>query len=389
VADEHVYDDGMFEDAVKEALRARFAFVGPTGSGKTFTLLQLAHMLAPGSTPANPKIALIDTENRSASLYANRFPPFKTMKWRPPYDLDRLRDTIRYADGTGPKPGTTGQFIAQPFEVIAIDSFTHWWKGEGGALDEVDAAAKRNRSGNSYTAWEGVTPKLRAVLDAMLWSPAHIIVTMRSAMSYTLEEYTDGQGNKKTRPTKQGLAPEMRAGVEYEFTVVADMSLPDHDLAVTKSRCDVIDSLVVRKADIAEKVLRPFAEWLDDGVQLAGMAEIEALKAMFLGIDPGAPQSKDRGAVKQQFLEVFGRVDSLPADQVDAAAHWIEVKVNEWKGETPPGPAPEPPQGALTPPPEVDTSDDTPTEPTSLNPATAAALEAAVADAKARRAPAA
>jgi hypothetical protein len=157
------------------------------------------------------------------------------------------------------------------------------------------------------------------------------------------------------------------------------MSLPDHDLAVTKSRCDIIDSLVVRKADIAEKVLRPFAEWLDSGVQLAGMAEIEALKALFLEIDPTVRSSKDRGAVKAAFLEEFGRIDSLPADKVDEAAAWIEAAVRNWTAGTPSGPDPEPPQGDLTPAPEVDTSAGEPdAEPTTLDGDTAARLQAFV-----------
>jgi hypothetical protein len=313
--DPAVFHDDLFVEAVKAQLKGKVALVGPTGAGKTFTALQWARELAgPGG-----QIAFVDTENDSARLYANRF-AFRHMKFAPPYDMDRLRSIIKYADGTGPKPGTAHEMIARPFDAGVIDSFTHFWKGEGGALDQVDAAAKRNRGGNSYTAWEHVTPPFRALLDAIVFSPIHWVVCMRSAMAYVLEEYTDSGGNKKSKPAKIGMAPEMRAGVEYEFTIVGDLNL-DHDLAITKSRCDVIADRVVAKGRIPE-LAAEFHTWLDDGVELAGMAELEALRAMFAEIT----DEPARIAAKLAFVETFGRFESLKADQVDEAAAWIEQR---------------------------------------------------------------
>jgi hypothetical protein len=77
-------------------------------------------------------------------------------------------------------------------------------------------------------------------------------------MDYLMEKDADG----KTTVTKIGLAPIQRAGMEYEFTVVGDMSV-DHKLVITKSRCDIMADKVVLKPGIDFWI--PFVEWLDSG----------------------------------------------------------------------------------------------------------------------------
>jgi len=55
--------------ATKHVIKSRLALDGPVGSGKTYTALLTARALA-GS---DGRVAVIDTERRSASLYADRF----------------------------------------------------------------------------------------------------------------------------------------------------------------------------------------------------------------------------------------------------------------------------------------------------------------------------
>ena len=55
-----------FKKATKEQAKARIALIGPSGSGKTYTALIFAGVL--GSN-----IGVIDTENGSASKYADEF----------------------------------------------------------------------------------------------------------------------------------------------------------------------------------------------------------------------------------------------------------------------------------------------------------------------------
>jgi Pyruvate/2-oxoacid:ferredoxin oxidoreductase gamma subunit len=58
----------MFSKATKTKAKLRLALAGPAGSGKTYTALALASIIADGG-----KIAVIDTENGSASKYADLF----------------------------------------------------------------------------------------------------------------------------------------------------------------------------------------------------------------------------------------------------------------------------------------------------------------------------
>ena len=63
-----------FKRAKRSQSKLRMALVGPSGSGKTYSALGMAMELG-------DKIALIDTEHSSASLYADEFKkPFDVMQ---------------------------------------------------------------------------------------------------------------------------------------------------------------------------------------------------------------------------------------------------------------------------------------------------------------------
>ena len=225
-----------FQRAVKKQARARVALEGPTGAGKTWNALVWATVLG-------QRIAVVDTERASASLYAPHF-EFDVVDFQPPYTPSRLIELIKAAGAEG-------------YDVLVIDSLSHFWEGEGGILDMVDAAAARAR-GNSYVAWKEGTPALRHLIDTMLGSPMHVIATMRSKMDYLIEER-----NGRQTPVKVGMAPVMRNGVEYEFTLVGDLNL-EHRLTISKSRCDIVADMSVTKDRIRE-VAETFAAWLQDG----------------------------------------------------------------------------------------------------------------------------
>ena len=65
-----------FTKAERKKAKLKLNLNGPSGSGKTYSALTMASGL--GS-----KVAVIDTENESASLYANEF-KFDTLPLRPP-----------------------------------------------------------------------------------------------------------------------------------------------------------------------------------------------------------------------------------------------------------------------------------------------------------------
>jgi hypothetical protein len=144
--------------------------------------------------------------------------------------------------------------------VLIIDSLSHAWTGKEGALDQVDRAARRNQSGNTFGAWRDVTPRHNAMVDAIIGARLHIIATMRAKTDY-VQEKNDKTG--KTSVRKVGMAPVQRDGLEYEFDVVADLD-QDNNLIVGKTRCPMLAGTVVNKAgrEIASKL----NAWLEDGV---------------------------------------------------------------------------------------------------------------------------
>lgn len=228
-----------FVKATRRRARARVAIDGPTGSGKTYSALIAATTLANGG-----KIAVIDTERGSASLYADEF-SFDVVELRN-FNPRNYIDAITAAEQGG-------------YSVIVIDSLSHAWEGEGGVLDMHDDATKRQKTQNSYTAWKDVTPAHRELVDAMLQSPLHVIATMRSKMEYSQEK---DENSGKTVVKKIGLAPVQRQGMEYEFTVVCDMDV-DHNLVVSKSRCKLLADKVVRFPDA--KFFSILRDWLNSG----------------------------------------------------------------------------------------------------------------------------
>lgn len=222
-----------FKRATKEQAKLRLALIGLAGSGKTFSALAIATNLVPDG-----RVALIDTERGSASLYADRF-AFDTL------DLDR-HDPDDYVEAIAAAE-------AAGYDVIVIDSLSHAWSGKDGALEQVDKISKREGKTNNFTAWRDVTPKHNRLVDAIVSSRCHIVVTMRSKMEYALEK--DEKGKSSVR--KIGLAPIQREGLDYEMTLVGDMDLT-HTLVVSKSRCigavEVGDVIEKPGAKMAEKL---------------------------------------------------------------------------------------------------------------------------------------
>lgn len=229
----------QFTKATKKQARLRMALIGPAGSGKTYTALKVAEGLVPGG-----RVALIDTERGSASKYADM------------YDFDVL-ELSSYAPATYVSALEVAN--KEGFDVVIIDSLSHAWVGNEGALQMVDNISKRSKSGSSFNAWRDVTPHHNKMVDSILRASAHVIVTMRTKTEYVLEK---NEKTGRTAPRKIGTAPVQRDGLEYEFDVVADIDACN--LQVTKTRCSALTDAYIEKpgADLAETL----RDWLTDGV---------------------------------------------------------------------------------------------------------------------------
>jgi hypothetical protein len=189
--------------AQRSQVKMKLGLQGPSGSGKTKSALLMAYGLCGNWS----KISVIDTENGSASLYAD-LGGFQVLDLSAPFTPEKYIQAIQHCAGKG-------------MEVIVIDSISHEWEGAGGILETHGAM-----TGNSYTNWAMLTPRHNAFVQAILQSPAHVIGTIRSKQDYILIEK-----NGKQVPEKVGLKGITRDGLDYEFTLVFDIDMKHHALA--------------------------------------------------------------------------------------------------------------------------------------------------------------
>lgn len=258
----------LIRKAQRKVTKARVGVTGPSGSGKTLSALLMAY----GMTGDWDKVGLIDTENRSADLYAEtvkageHIPEFPKIDLEPPYTTEKYIEAIKAFEDYG-------------VEAIIIDSLSHAWAGEGGLLEQKDHVAKMGGK-NSYTAWAEMTPKQNKMVEAILKSKCHVFTTMRSKTEYVLEANDKG----KQVPKKVGMAPVQRDGLEYEFTLVMDLTA-DHIATVSKDRTGLFDGQYFTPSVETGKQLR---EWLESGEKVISkdtMVKIQT-KWIELGYQP-------------------------------------------------------------------------------------------------------
>lgn len=253
---------------------------GQSGGGKSYTSLLLAAGMAGTDVrpDGTPKILAVDTENGSMSLYGQgtdgAWPvvPFDTVVIRPEYTVAKYIEAYRMAIDGG-------------YSVVILDSLTHAWQGVGGILDQkgkLDA-----RGGNQYTNWRAVDPDFNRFRDMILNTSIDLIATMRSKMDYTVDE--------RGKPTKIGLAPVMRDGMEYEFSVVFDLDLA-HQASVSKHRTGKLYAgrgLFVPTIETG----RELKAWQQTGIT-APVVKPAAVAAAKNGAANGAPTVAQRDEVK-------------------------------------------------------------------------------------------
>lgn len=228
-----------FKKAERKKSRLRLGLTGPSGSGKTFGALKIAQGLG-------GKIAVIDTERGSASLYAS-WCDFDVLELDPPYTPESFIKAMKDAEQSG-------------YDVLIIDSITHEWSGVGGCLELVDQIAQAKFKGNSWSAWNVVTPRHRAFIDAILRSPMHIIITMRSK---TETAQVEENGRKKV--VKLGMKAEQRDGFEYEMTCILDAQHDTNYALPSKDRTGLFSGRDPFK--ISEQTGAMLREWLESGAE--------------------------------------------------------------------------------------------------------------------------
>jgi len=237
-----------FQKAERKKSRLRLGLTGPSGSGKTYGALQIAAGIG-------GKIAVIDTEKGSASLYST-MAEFDVLELTAPYTPERFIEAINAAENAG-------------YDILIIDSITHEWNGSGGCLELNDQIAQSKYRGNTWSAWNETTTRHRAFLDRMMQSKMHVIVTVRSKTETAQQESITG----KKSVVKLGMKAEQRDGVEYELTTVLDIIHDGHYAVASKDRTGLFtdkDPIVI-SVGTGKRLL----EWLEQGIDVLPEAKPE------------------------------------------------------------------------------------------------------------------
>lgn len=256
----------LIRKAQRKVTKARVGLTGPSGSGKTLSALLMAY----GMTGDWDKIGLIDSENRSADLYAEtvkagvHIPSFHKIDLESPYTTEKYIEAIKAFEDYG-------------VEVIIIDSGTHAWAGEGGILEQKDQISKTKA--NSFAAWGELTPKQNRFIETIQKSKCHVLMTLRAKTEYVLEINEKG----KQVPRKVGMAPIQRDGLEYEFTLVMDLTA-DHYATVSKDRTIFDGECFIPSVETGKRLI----EWLESGEKVItpDMIVKAQTKWIELGLNP-------------------------------------------------------------------------------------------------------
>lgn len=191
----------------RQNVKLRLGISGASGFGKTYSALLLAY----GMTQDWSKIAVVDTENSSASLYSD-LGNFNVLDLKAPYSPARYIEAIEVCEKAN-------------IEVLIIDSITHEWNASGGCLD-IQA-----KLGGRFQDWAKVSPLHQQFIDKILQSTCHIITTTRRKVDYSL----DVVGNR-TQVVKHGTKEITREGFEYELTVNFELINNQHLCKASKDR---------------------------------------------------------------------------------------------------------------------------------------------------------
>jgi len=262
----------QLQQAQRHQVKLRLGLSGASGFGKSYSALLLAY----GITNDWSKIAIIDTENNSASLYSH-LGNYNVLTLNEPYSPERYIEAISTCERAS-------------MEVIIIDSITHEWSGKGGCLQIHEDL------GGTFQMWAKVTPRHQAFIDAILGSKSHIITTVRRKMDYSLDVTSNG----KTKVIKHGTKEVTREGFEYELTVNFEFINDKHLVSASKDRT----GLFMGKPEfvINSSTGKRLLEWCNQGVSVQDI--IQQIKNTF-SIDDLRQLYQKYGTVNEQIKSLI------------------------------------------------------------------------------------
>ena len=248
----------QLKKATRKQVKLRLNISAPSGAGKTYSALRMAY----GLVGDWEKIAVIDTENGSASLYSH-LGDFNTIDLTPHFTPEKYIEAINTCVNAG-------------MEAIIIDSSTHEWAC---LIEENELLAQSKFRGNTWSAWSQTTPRHDKFINAVLHCPVHVITCTRSKMETVMGD------DKKVK--KVGMKDVQREGWEYELTISLNIDRDTHLAIPSKDRTNLFEGK--NPFLITEETGKEIANWCNSGVselqmglnEMEIVADMESLKTIW------------------------------------------------------------------------------------------------------------
>ena len=248
----------QLKKATRKQVKLRLNISAPSGAGKTYSALRMAKGLCGDWS----KVAVIDTENGSASLYSD-LGDFNVIDLIPPFRPETYTDALNACVNAG-------------MEVVIIDSTTHEWAC---LIEENELLAQSKFRGNTWSAWSQTTPRHDKFINSILHSPVHVITCTRSKMETIMGD------DKKVK--KVGMKDVQREGWEYELTISLNIDRDTHLAIPSKDRTNLFEGK--NPFLITEETGKQIADWCNSGEseikvatnEMEIVATIEELKTVW------------------------------------------------------------------------------------------------------------
>lgn len=231
-------------EAMREGARLVLGVSGVSGSGKTYTALQIAWGLAGGDSK---KVGLLDTENKRGSLYSDilvgkdqQINKFMIGDLYAPFSPQRYSQAIK-------------EFQEAGVEVLVVDSASHEWEGEGGCEDIAD-------DGGKVANWKKAKREHKRFMNTLLTCDMHIIVCLRA------REKTSFKDPKA--PQSLGIQPICEKNFMFEMT--ASLLIHEQGLYrdILKCPAELLPILDKTEGYLGAREGLALRRWVDGGAKL-------------------------------------------------------------------------------------------------------------------------
>ena len=216
-----------FVKAVREKVYLKALLTGPSGSGKSWSALELATGIA---RKCGSDIAYIGTEGDRDKLYAQK--KSKHGDYTFEYDLLQLTDPFN----TDKYIAAINEAIDAGYKIIIVDSLSAEWQWMNDVHNKMP--------GNSFTNWGKLKPKHRELVDKILAAPAHIICCARGKDEWTMEDK-----NGKQVPKKVGLGSQTDKDISYEMMLSIQIDQDTHIAHADKDNTGLWDVITSKDGE--------------------------------------------------------------------------------------------------------------------------------------------